>query len=172
MKKSKLWIVLSLVLIFAAGIVGGIFGERWILAKKPDGRRPGPSERYPSHDRWAKDLGLTAEQQDKIREIFKKNDDRIKELQTDFFKHVGEMRNEIRKEIDAVLTPEQKRKNDAMIQKLEEERRKDKEKRDQRNTESPKKENSTKEIINEKEGDHRSGDSGGYRRSHPGVWPF
>jgi len=129
-KKSKLWIILSLILIFAAGVGGGIFAERWWLAKKPEARRGINAARYPSHDRWAKELGLTAEQQEKIREIFKKNDVRIKGLRTDYFKHVGEMRDELKKEIDAVLTPAQKQKMEAMIQKFSEERRRDNEKRE------------------------------------------
>ena len=130
MKKSKLWIILSLILIFAAGVGGGIFAEHWWLAKKPEARRSIMAARYPSHDRWAKELGLTAEQQEKIREIFKKNDVRIKGLRTDYFKHVGEMRDELKKEIDAVLTPAQKQKMEAMIQKFSEERRRDNEKRE------------------------------------------
>ncbi len=71
MKKSTPWIILTLVLVFAAGVVGGVLGERF--ARRPQMRRPAnAAERYPSHDRWAKDLGLSAEQQEKIREIFKK----------------------------------------------------------------------------------------------------
>jgi Spy/CpxP family protein refolding chaperone len=170
-KKSKLWIILSLILIFAAGVGGGIFAERWWLAKKPEARRGINAARYPSHDRWAKELGLTAEQQEKIREIFKKNDERIKGLRTDYFKHVGEMRDELKKEIDAVLTPAQKQKMEAMIQKFSEERRRDNEKREKQN-ESQRNRNLKKESNNEKKGDRRSGDPGGSLWSHPGLYPF
>jgi Spy/CpxP family protein refolding chaperone len=169
-KKSTLWIALSLILVFAAGVVGGVLGERWWFAKKPQMRRPANAERYPSHDRWAKDLGLTAEQQEKIREIFKKNDDRIKELRSDFFKHIGEMRDEMKKEIDTVLTPEQRTKNEAMIQKAMEDRRKENEKRDKQ-SESQRNRIQKKESVNEKESSRRSGDPGGPRGSHPGLHP-
>ena len=171
MKKSTPWIILTLVLVFAAGVVGGVMGERWWFAKRPQMRRPVNAERYPSHDRWAKDLGLTAEQQEKIREIFKKNDGRIKELRSDFYKHIGVMRDEMKKEIDAVLTPEQRVKNEAMIQKSMEERRKENEKRDKQN-ESPRNRNPKKESVNEKESSRRSGDPGGPRGSHPGLHPY
>lgn len=171
MKKSKLWIILSLILIFAAGVGGGIFAEHWWLAKKPEARRSIMAARYPSHDRWAKELGLTAEQQEKIREIFKKNDERIKGLRTDYFKHVGEMRDELKKEIDAVLTPAQKQKMEAMIQKFSEEHRRDNEKREKQN-ESQRKRNLKKESDNEKKGDRRSGDPGGSLWSHPGLYPY
>jgi len=171
MKKSKLWIILSLILIFAAGVGGGIFAEHWWLAKKPEARRSIMAARYPSHDRWAKELGLTAEQQEKIREIFKKNDERIKGLRTDYFNHVGEMRDELKKEIDAVLTPAQKQKTEAMIQKFSEEHRRDNEKREKQN-ESQRKRNLKKESDNEKKGDRRSGDPGGSLWSHPGLYPY
>ena len=171
MKKSKLWIILSLILIFAAGVGGGIFAEHWWLAKKPEARRSIMAARYPSRDRWAKELGLTAEQQEKIREIFKKNDERIKGLRTDYFNHVGEMRDELKKEIDAVLTPAQKQKMEAMIQKFSEEHRRDNEKREKQN-ESQRNRNLRKESDNEKKGDRRSGDPGGSLWSHPGLYPY
>lgn len=171
MKKPKLWIILSLILIFAAGVGGGIFAEHWWLAKKPEARRSIMAARYPSHDRWAKELGLTAEQQEKIREIFKKNDERIKELRTDYFKHVGEMRDELKKEIDAVLTPAQKQRMEAMIQKFSEEHRRDNEKREKQN-ESQRNRNLKKESDNEKKGDRRSGDPDGSLWSHPGLYPY
>lgn len=170
MKKSMPWVILTLVLVFAAGVVGGVLGERF--ARRPQMHRPAnAAERYPSHDRWAKDLGLTAEQMEKIREIFKNNDVRIKELRADFFKHVGEMRDQMKKEIDAVLTPEQKAKNDAMIQKMMEERRKENEKRDKQ-SESQRNRNPKKETGNEKESSRRSGDPGGPRGGHPGLYPY
>lgn len=171
MKKSTPWIILTLILVFAAGVVGGVLGERWWFAKRPQMRRLVNTERYPSHDRWAKALGLTAEQQEKIREIFKKTDGRIKELRSDQFKHIGEMRDEMKKEIDAVLTPEQRAKNEAMIQKAREERRKENEKRDKQN-ESQRNRKPKKENVIEKESSHRSGDPGGPRGSHPGLHPY
>ena len=166
MNKSKLWIALALVLVFAAGVTLGVFGGRWLLARRPQDRRPDA----PSQERWAKELGLTADQQAKIREIFKQNDDRIKELRNDYYKHIGEMRDAIRKDIDAVLTPEQRQKMAAMIQKMEQ-RRKEIPPRDKRG-ESPNKENATKEKQGEKETDHRSGGPGDSRGSWPGAWPF
>ena len=170
MKKSRVWIVIALVLIFAAGIVGGIFAERWWIAKKPEFRRSAPTGHYPSMTRWAKDLGLTAEQQDKIKAIFQKNDERIKELRTDYYKHLGEIREQLKKEIDAVLTPGQKEKMEAMIQKQREEWRKANEQRDRR-INPRQKPNMKKESNNEKESNLWTSDSGGNRRSHPGLHP-
>jgi Spy/CpxP family protein refolding chaperone len=58
---------------------------------------------------------LSQAQQDQIREIFKRNEDRLKAFGEEFHKRLGEMRSQIKNEIDAVLTPEQKQKLEAMI---------------------------------------------------------
>jgi Spy/CpxP family protein refolding chaperone len=134
MNKSRLWIVLSLILLFAAGMVAGIFADKWFLSKRAEARR-GQSTRPPTLEFWSKELGLTVEQQGKIREIFKhneerlQNDERLKGLRGDLDKRYGEIRAQLRAEIDAVLTPVQKQKLEAMIQKHDEERRRDNERR-------------------------------------------
>ncbi len=127
MNKPRLWIVLSFILVFAAGIAAGLFGHSWLTAKRPGDRR---GDRLPSMESWAKEIGLTADQQARLRELFKANDARmrgdarLKELRSETFKRYGELRSQLQAEIDAVLTPEQKAKNDAMIKRHEEERRK------------------------------------------------
>ena len=75
MNKSRLWIVSSLILLFAAGLVAGIFADKWFLSKRAEARRPGT--RPPTLEIWTKELGLTVEQQAKIREIFKQNETRL-----------------------------------------------------------------------------------------------
>jgi Spy/CpxP family protein refolding chaperone len=106
-------------------------------------RPPGRLGRFPSHERWARELGLSTEQQDKINGIFKNNDERIKELRTGFYKNLGDIRGQLKQEIDTVLSPEQKQKMEAMIQKYMEQRRKDSDKRD-RSNESPRDKKPTK----------------------------
>jgi Spy/CpxP family protein refolding chaperone len=134
MNKSRLWIILSLILLFAAGMVAGIFADKWFLGKKGDVRRVQGS-RPPTLEIWTKELGLTVEQQTKIREIFKQNevrlqaDERLKSLRGDLDKRYSEIRAQLKAEIDAVLTPAQKQKLEAMIQKHAEERRKENERR-------------------------------------------
>jgi len=172
MMKSRLWIVVSLVLVFAAGAAAGIFAERsWFSHRpsmRPSGHGPAPSP-APTHDRWSKELGLTEVQKAQIQEIFKKNDVRMNELRTDFYKRLEEIRSEMRKEMEAVLTPEQKAKQDAMIQKYREARKKDAERRPPSPGPRPQGK-STKERTNEKETRDRSGDSSDHRGSHPGLF--
>jgi Spy/CpxP family protein refolding chaperone len=179
MNRSRLWFVLAVVLIFMAGIAVGIFAERGLLAKRPTFRRPPSSSggNVPTMSRWFKDLGLTAEQQAKIKEIFKANDERmrndenIKELRAESNKRFAEIREQLKKEIDSVLTAEQKKKLEAMIQRNLEERRKDSERGNRRNDPRsnpiPK-----KESFDEKEEmDRRPGGPGGSRGGHPGLFP-
>ena len=180
MNKSRLWVVLAVVLIFVAGTAVGIFAERGLLAKRPQFRRGGPSpsgSNVPTMGRWFKELGLTAEQEAKIKEIFKANDERmrndekIKQLRAESNKRFAEIREQLKKEIDAVLTAEQKKKLEAMIQRNLEERRKDSERGNRRNDPRsnpiPK-----KESFDEKEEmDRRPGGPGGSRGGHPGLFP-
>ena len=170
MAKSRLWVVLSLVLVFSAGAAAGIFAERYWFNPRPP-RRPSDRGPAPSPDRWAKDLGLSGEQQAKIREIFQKNEAPMNELRADFYKQLGEIRSAMTKEIDAVLTPEQKAKQDAMIQKYREARKKESERRPQSSGARPQG-NPTKERINEKETRSHGGDPGDRRGSYPGLFPY
>ena len=47
MNKSRLWIILSLILLFAAGMVAGIFADKWFLGGKGDVRRSSRIARPP-----------------------------------------------------------------------------------------------------------------------------
>jgi Spy/CpxP family protein refolding chaperone len=63
--------------------------------------------RPPSLNRWSKELGLTPDQQDKIKNIFKKNEERIKELESDYDKHKGEVRAQLKSPVS--IEPERSR---------------------------------------------------------------
>jgi Spy/CpxP family protein refolding chaperone len=176
--RSRLWFVLAVLLIFAAGLAVGIFADRGVLSHRPAFRRsPSTGGGVPTMDRWFKELDLSEAQQTKIREIFKANDERmrndekIKQLRAESNKRFAEIREQLKKEIDAVLTAEQKKKLEAMIQRNLEERRKDSERgnrrTDPRSTPIPKKES----FDEKKEMDRQPGNPGGARGSHPGLFP-
>lgn len=116
--KVKFWIVFSLIAVFIIGGTAGYFGERYLVHKRHE---PGPGDRdrrgshFPTVEILAKELSLSQAQQDQIREIFKRNEDRLEAFGEEFHKRLGEMRSQIKDEIDAVLTPEQKQKLEAMI---------------------------------------------------------
>ena len=165
MKQTRVRIVLSLLLAFAAGAAAGIFADRLLITPRGH-HRPGPSP-----ERWEKELGLSEGQKTRIHDIFKNNDSRIDELRSDFYKHVGEIRSEIRKEIDAVLTPEQKAKQDAWMEKSREARKKDA--GTQPADPGPRPENGNpKENSDEKENRDGSGSAGHHRGTDPRLFLF
>jgi len=165
MKQTRVGIVLSLLLAFAAGAAAGIFADRFLLTPRGH-HRPGPSP-----EQWQKDLGLSEGQKARIHEIFKKNDGRVNELRSDFFKHVEEIRSEIRKEIDAVLTPEQKAKQDALMEKFRKTRSKDAGLQPADPDRRPEG-GFSKENSDEKENRDRSDDPGHHRGTDPRLFLF
>jgi Spy/CpxP family protein refolding chaperone len=166
MKQTRWGIILSLVLAFAAGATAGIFAQKFLFA--PHGYHK-YSHRAPSPEEWEKALGLSEDQKKQIHDIFKNNDGRIDTLRSDFYEHVKEIRSEINKEIDAVLTPEQKAKNDAMMEKFREAGRKD---ADRRTSDSRPKDGNSKENKDEKEGSVGSADPGRDRGDHRYPFPY
>jgi Spy/CpxP family protein refolding chaperone len=115
-KKYKLWVALTLIVVFGLGAAAGIFGERTLMHKRD--HRPSPDRTpFPLLEPVAKALGLTAEQQDRIREVFKRGDERMKGLDTEIHARLREIRAQLKSEVDGILTPEQSGKLEDMIQK-------------------------------------------------------
>jgi Spy/CpxP family protein refolding chaperone len=122
--KYKILVALTLLVVFGLGVAAGVLGERYVVhraERRVATGRPHP----PSPESWAKELGLTQEQKDKIHEIFKKNEERMKAYRADSHAKLDEIRKMLKGEIDAVLTPEQRQKNDEMIRRFEEWRKKE-----------------------------------------------
>ena len=126
----KFWIVLSLIIVFAAGVLGGVLLEQQIAhskIKKKMERRS--SVRFPTLEMMAEELCLSSEQQEKIREIFRNNEERMKELNSSFRERYSSMRSQLKNDIKSVLSEEQAQKFEAMIEKYLSQRRKEMEER-------------------------------------------
>ena len=133
--KGAFWMVLAIIVIFAAGAVSGVFLDRHLLSGRHDqARRGGP----PSIEQMARDLGLSPDQQDKIKEIFWQSESRFKELRTNMHQCLDQIRDGIKNEIDSVLTLEQRKKFDAMIQEHIADRQKENDARRKDDRDSPK----------------------------------
>jgi uncharacterized protein YneF (UPF0154 family) len=127
---SKFWIILSLVVVFVAGLLSGIFLEQNLTRKrikKTTERRS--SVRFPSLKIMVEELGLTSEQQEQIREIFRNSEERMKELSSSYRKQYSQMRAQLKDEIKNVLSEEQNQKFEDMIQKYISERKKEMDRR-------------------------------------------
>ncbi len=137
----KFWIVLSFLVVFAAGIVSGVILDRYILGSKDPSRmrsdRGGRSRvHFPTLNEMAEELELTDAQQEQFREIFKNNEERIKLMREEMNKQFHSLRERFLEEIKGVLDPEQDQKFDAMIEWYREQRRLETEKRKQRSSQS------------------------------------
>jgi vacuolar-type H+-ATPase subunit I/STV1 len=126
----KFWIVFSLIIVFAAGVIGGILFEKHILSKEPKKTaRSRGSVRFPTLDTMAQELDLTAEQQEQIRDIFKNNEERLKTLRNQIHEQFSSIRSQLKDEINNVLNEAQRSRFEAMIEKYLSQRKKDMEKR-------------------------------------------
>ncbi len=103
-RKHKLIAFLLILGVFAVGVAAGVFGER-LVAHKHSMRQV---KRGPTIEDMTRELKLSAEQQTAIREVFKRGDERFTVLRTELHKTMREMREMLRREIDAVLTEEQR----------------------------------------------------------------
>lgn len=127
---NKFWIVFSLIVVFAAGFIGGILFEKHLIDKKVEKRvKKRSSVRFPSLEIMAKELSLTPEQEEQIREIFKNNEERFKNLRKNINDRLSSIRAQLKNEIKNVLTDEQILKFEAMIDKYISQRKKEVEKR-------------------------------------------
>lgn len=121
-KRYKVWLILSFLLVFIAGGLVGFLSERLFMHRGFQPRREGPP---PSFEKWAQDLNLSEEQQKAIKEIFRRSDEKMRELRIRYHNDLGSIREEIKKEIDAVLTAAQRDKLQAMIQEHRKKREKE-----------------------------------------------
>ncbi len=139
MKKGyKFWIVISFIIVFAAGFAAGFIFKNNFLDKKPQRNENRRSNvRFPTLDMMAEELGLTAEQQEQLKEIFKNNEERLKEYRSEIHDHYGALRAQLKKEMDEVFSAEQKAKFEAMIEKYFYERKKEAEDRKKRPKKEP-----------------------------------
>ena len=127
---NKFWIVFSLIVVFAAGFISGILFEKHLIDKKVEKRvKRRSSVRFPSLEMTAKELSLTPEQEEQIREIFKNNEERFKNLRKNIDDRLSSIRSQLKNEIKNVLTDEQVLKFEAMIEKYISQRKKEVEKR-------------------------------------------
>ncbi len=129
----KFWIVFSLIIVFTAGVAGGILLDKYVLTKKTERtRKKRSSIHFPTLNMMAQELNLTSEQQEQIREIFKNNEERFRTLRSQIDERFKTMRTQLREEIKSVLTNEQKLKFEAMIEKYVSQRKKEMEERKKR----------------------------------------
>jgi Spy/CpxP family protein refolding chaperone len=125
-KKAGLW--LALVFLLGAA-VGGVFGYSFPHRAHADTVKGSPqlseSERRAKRvAEMTSELGLTAEQTARVDAIVRQTHDEMKVAREKAESEVEALRQRAREEIRLVLTPEQKPKFEAMVQRMDAERKK------------------------------------------------
>jgi Spy/CpxP family protein refolding chaperone len=109
----KSWTVICAALvIFAAGLVTGVFADRAAVAARTEHVSPPPPfQGRPDHRRFLekldKELNLTPDQHKQIEGLLAASQDRIKKLWEPVRPKVHEEYHQTREEINKLLTPEQ-----------------------------------------------------------------
>jgi len=117
--KYKIIIIFSFIIVFAAGVVSGIFCDKYFIKK--DFRKPPPGRKPPGHfptlEDMSQELNLEESQEQKIREVFKKTEERLDEMRHQIGRQFSSIRKELIANIKNILNDEQKVKFDEMIEK-------------------------------------------------------
>ncbi len=124
--KYKIIIVVCFIIVFAAGIVSGIFCDKYFikkdLARPPHDRKP--PRPFPTLDTMSKELDLDSSQEQAIKDIFKRTGEKLDEVRHQVGKQFFTIRKELITDIKSVLNDEQKIKFEEMIEKHLQERKK------------------------------------------------
>jgi Spy/CpxP family protein refolding chaperone len=117
-------LTLALLLVAAAGVASGVVLERRVLSHHGDrdherglGGRRGEQGRGPMHERFGRDLDLSKEQQLKIDSIFASHRATIDSARASSEPKIRAIIEQTRREIDSVLTPAQREKMHARMQR-------------------------------------------------------
>jgi Spy/CpxP family protein refolding chaperone len=138
--KGLLWMILAIIVVFLAGAVSGVFLDKHVLTRRHEAdRRGGPP--FPSLEMLSRDLSLTVEQQDKIKNIFRANEQHFLELRTSMHEQLEQFREQLKNEIEGVLTPEQLQKFRDILQKHVAERQRETDAKRKNTQDPPHKEN-------------------------------
>jgi Spy/CpxP family protein refolding chaperone len=127
-RKAGVW--LALVFVLGLGI-GGVFGynfaRRSYAASRPPTRLSEPERRAARVADMTKELGLTAEQSQKLDAVLHQAHDEMKAIHEKSDRDMDAVRQKARAEMRAFLTPEQLPKFEAVLKKVDEERKKQQE---------------------------------------------
>lgn len=105
MDRSRLRVALLLLLVFGAGVAGGVaLDRRWLDADGRDGR---PEDHGPVIQRYADSLDLTPRQRARTDSIVARFRERMEEMWSEVEPRYRRMADSARREIEAVLEPEQ-----------------------------------------------------------------
>jgi Spy/CpxP family protein refolding chaperone len=129
LQKARLWLALVFILGMAiGGVFGYSFAHRTLAA--PLATAPPPSEPERRAKRVAemtREIGLTPEQTTSVDVIIHRTHDEMKAIHDKSDADLEALRQKARNEMRQLLTPEQKPKFEAMVQKMDAEKKRQQE---------------------------------------------
>ena len=122
-RRVVMLLTLALALVAAAGVATGVVLERTVFSRHGDhghggpGGRRGAAGRGQMHERFGHDLGLTKDQETKIDSIFASHRAAIDSARAASEPKIRAIIDQTRREVDSVLTPAQREKMHARMQR-------------------------------------------------------
>jgi Spy/CpxP family protein refolding chaperone len=125
LRKARLWLA---VVFLVGAAIGGVFGYSFarhtVLAKTNPPPMSEPERRAKRVADMTHEVGLTPEQSQKVDDIIREAHGEMKGIRDKAESDVDVVREKARNEMRALLTPEQKAKFEALVQRMDEERKK------------------------------------------------
>ena len=125
-QKARLWLGLVFILGAAIAVVFGYsFAHRsYAATQAPTAALSEPERRAKRLAEMTKEVGLTPEQSTQIDQIIHQTHDKLKTIHEKSDADVDSVRQRAREQMRSLLTAEQKPKFEAMIQRMDQERKK------------------------------------------------
>jgi len=144
-KNYKYWLIFSLIVVFLVGMIAGVILDNNVLDKKQKPRaKRNNTARFPTLCSMAEEISLSEAQQEQVRDIFRKNDEKLKAFRGQIHKQFLTIRSGLIDEINKILDDEQKLKFEAMIERYISQRKKELKERSQRAKKAKNKNGETK----------------------------
>lgn len=125
LRKARIWLAVVFLVGAAIGAVFGYsFGHHTVMAKTNTPPMSEPERRAKRLADMTKEVGRTPEQSQKVDEIIREAHGEMKGIRDKAESDVDVVREKARNEMRTILTPEQKAKFEAMVQRMDEERKK------------------------------------------------
>lgn len=126
LRKARLWLAVVFLVGAAIGAVFGYSFGHWnyaVAIERPPSMSE-PERRAKRVSDMTREMGLTAEQSARMDEIIRGAHQEMKGIRDDAEKNVDAVREKARDQMRGLLSAEQKPKFEAMVQRMDEERKK------------------------------------------------
>jgi len=111
--QSKAFAIGLLLAVFVAGVAAGVTGGRWLVERRGPPQRPNRSYA----DRLAQQLQLSTAQRDSVVAILRRYDPQMRAIFASVQPQMDSLRERLRGEIRAQLTPEQQGSYQKLIER-------------------------------------------------------